>query len=104
MVSGAASESPRWRTLPASTSSAMAPTVSSIGTFAVDAVLVVKVDHIHAEALQGGVAARPNVFRVAANAEEVALLVADVAELGGQHHLAAPLRAGTANEALIGRG
>ena len=32
MVSGAASDRPRWRTLPASTSSFIAPTVSSIGT------------------------------------------------------------------------
>ena len=32
IVSADASDSPRWRTLPASTSSAMAPTVSSIGT------------------------------------------------------------------------
>ena len=32
MLAAEASESPRWRTLPASTSSAMAPTVSSIGT------------------------------------------------------------------------
>ena len=33
IVSGAASLSPMWSTLPCSTSSAMAPTVSSIGTF-----------------------------------------------------------------------
>ena len=32
MVAAAASDRPRWRTLPAATSSAMAPTVSSIGT------------------------------------------------------------------------
>ena len=32
MLSADASDSPRWRTLPDSTSSAMAPTVSSIGT------------------------------------------------------------------------
>ncbi len=32
MVSADASDSPRWRTLPAATSAAMAPTVSSIGT------------------------------------------------------------------------
>ena len=32
IVSADASHSPRWRTLPAATSSAMAPTVSSIGT------------------------------------------------------------------------
>ena len=32
IVSGEASESPRWRTLPCSTSSFIAPTVSSIGT------------------------------------------------------------------------
>ena len=32
IVSAPASESPRWRTLPSCTSSAIAPTVSSIGT------------------------------------------------------------------------
>ena len=33
MVAGAASESPSYRTFPARTSSAIAPTVSSMGTF-----------------------------------------------------------------------
>ncbi len=33
IVSAEASEMPRWRTFPAATSSAMAPKVSSMGTF-----------------------------------------------------------------------
>ena len=46
MVATPASDRPRQRTLPASTSSFIAPTVSSIGTVRVDAVLVVQVDMI----------------------------------------------------------
>ena len=49
IVAGDASEIPRWRTLPASTSSDSAPKVSSTGTVAVDAVLVVQVDRVDAE-------------------------------------------------------
>ena len=55
MVSGRASDSPRYRTLPSATSSAMAPTVSSMGIVPVGAVLVVEVDMVHAEAAERGV-------------------------------------------------
>ena len=41
------------RTFPAFTSSAIAPTVSSIGVFGIDAVLVVQVDHVQRRAAGG---------------------------------------------------
>src|ERR1017187_10594489 len=43
-----------------------------------------------------------NVFRVAANAEEGTLLVADVAELCRQNHLTTPPGESSAHEAFIG--
>ena len=39
------------------TSSAIAPTVSSMGVYRIDAVLVIQVDHVHAEPLQTRIAA-----------------------------------------------
>jgi len=51
MVAADASDRPNRRTLPAATSSAIAPTVSSMGTGLVDPVLVVKVDVLDAEPL-----------------------------------------------------
>src|SRR5258708_34714372 len=56
MVGAEGSDNPRWRTLPARTSSAMAPTVFFDGDLGIDAMLVVEVDRIDAEALQAGVA------------------------------------------------
>ena len=50
---GPASERPRKRTLPSRTSSAIAPTVSSIGRVRVDPVKVVQIDHVHTEAARG---------------------------------------------------
>ena len=44
IVSDPAADRPMWRILPPATSSASVPTVSSIGVFGVDSVLVVEVD------------------------------------------------------------
>ena len=56
MSDGSASERPMKRTLPASTSSAIAPTVSSIGSVGIDAMALVQVDHVDPEPAQARLA------------------------------------------------
>ena len=55
----------------------------------VDAVLVVEIDVVDAEPLEARVAGLPDVVGVAANAEALAVLAADVAELRREHDLVA---------------
>jgi hypothetical protein len=80
--------------LPACTSSAIAPTVSSIGTSRVDAVLVVEVDDVDAEPLQRRVAAGAHVLGrpLMPRKPPAVAASAHVAELGGEHDLVAPAR------------
>src|SRR4051794_24525989 len=69
----------------------------------VDAVLVVEVDGVHAEALERRLARLAHVAGVAADAEELAVLAAHVAELrGDQRALPAPLAQRAADEPLVG--
>ena len=68
----------------------------------VDAVLVVDVDGVDAEPLQRRVARLAHVLRPAVDAEERAVLGADVAELRGEHHLVAAIANGPADQTLVG--
>src|SRR4051794_22636703 len=69
----------------------------------VDAVLVVEVDGVHAEALERRLARLAHVAGVAADAEELAVLAAHVAELrGDQRALPAPLAQRAADKPLVG--
>ncbi len=65
IVSGPASDSPRKRTLPSLTSSAMAPTVSLDGGEPVDAMLVVEVYEIRIQAPEACLAGGVNVIGMA---------------------------------------
>ena len=67
----------------------------------VDAVLVVEVDVVDAEALERRVARVPDVVAVAADAEPLALLAADVAELRRDDDLVAASDDRTADEPLV---
>jgi hypothetical protein len=68
----------------------------------VDAVLVVEVDVVDAEALQRGLAGLAHVVRLAVDAEIAAVLAALVAELGGEHDLVAAAGDRAADELLVG--
>ena len=70
----------------------------------VDAVLVVEVDVVDAEALQRGVAGRADVVGAAVDADHGAVGEALVAELGGELDLVAPAGDGLADELLVGEG
>ena len=102
MVAALASESPIARTLPARTSSAIAPTVSSIGVLRIHAMLVVQVDRLDAEALQRRLTTLPHVVRLSADAQERAVGAAPVAEFGSDDDLVAPRADETADELLVG--
>src|SRR5579871_6792570 len=72
------------------------------GDVRVHAVLVVEVDVLDPEPLQGGVACLAHVLGVAADAQPLATLAANVAELGGQHHVVAAAAYRPADQALVG--
>src|SRR6266508_3446526 len=72
------------------------------GRFRIHPVLVVEVDVVDAETLQRGVAGLPHVLGVAADAEALPLLVADVAELRGQHDLVPASGDGAADQPFVG--
>ena len=87
---------------PASTSPAIAPTVSSIGVVRVDAVLVVEVDVIDAEPLQARVARAAHVLGLAVDAAVArAVRVAHDAELRGEDDLVAAIADRPADELLV---
>ena len=77
------------------------PTVSSMGVSGIDAMLVVEVDFLDAEAFQAGVAGGADVVGAAVDAEEGAVGLADVAELGRQDDLPTAAANGPAHEFLI---
>ena len=104
IVSGPASDRPMCRTLPSATSSARAPTVSSIGRVRVDPVLVVEVDAVGAEPLQGALDRGADVRRAAVEHPGAAARVRDEAELRRQHDLVATPLEGPADELLVGVG
>ncbi len=70
----------------------------------VDAVLVVEVDVVDAEALEAGVAGGADVLRLAVDADPGAVGLALVAELGGELDLVAASGDGLADELLVGEG
>ena len=102
IVSAAASDRPRWRTLPASTSSGHRADGLLDRDRRVDPVLVVEVDVVDAEPLQRGVARGPDVVGAAVDADPAAVGVALVAELGGELDLVAAAGDGLADELLVG--
>jgi hypothetical protein len=64
-------------------------------------VLVVEVDVVHAQALERRVACLAHVLGVATDAQALAVLVAHVAELGGDHNLVAPVGDSASDELLV---
>src|SRR5690606_40751175 len=66
-----------------------------------DAVLVVQVDVVYAEALQRGFARLTYVLGITPDAQESTGLVAHVAELGGEHHAVPPVPNGAPHEPLV---
>jgi hypothetical protein len=105
IVSGAASLSPMRRILPASTCSARAPTVSSIGVPGwgprVHAVLVVEVDVIDAEPAERAVDRAAHVLGAAVG-RPVHLIVVGDPELRRDHELVALAGDRLADELLVG--
>lgn len=61
------------------------------GRIGVDAVLIVEVDVIDLKSREACVAACFHVLRIAPDAKEFAVGVANVAELGGEHNPVAPI-------------
>ena len=88
-VSGAISDRPIAPILPASTWRASAPTVSSIGKARIEAMHIIEIDMVDAEALQRGVE-RGDHMRLAIVDEALALGVAGDAEFGGERHARPP--------------
>src|SRR5579859_4090545 len=99
-VAGAASEMPRWRTLPLPDQPSQRAHRVLDRHRRIDPVDVVEIDRVHAEALQAGLAALRDVFRPAVRAG-AAVGEPDVAELGGQDDLVAPAFDGAADQALV---
>src|SRR5439155_24970191 len=66
------------------------------------AVLVVQVDVIDAEPRERGVAGLAHVLRAAVHADKRPVRFPDVAELGGQYDVVAPIPDGAADELLVG--
>ena len=91
-----------WRTLPSATSSASAPTVSSIGRVRVDAVLVVQVDVVGAEPLQRAFDGGADVRRAAVEVPAPPPAWEIEPELRGEHDLVAAALDGPADELLVG--
>ena len=69
--------------------------------FGIHAVLVVKIDHFHAQPLQAGIAALAHVIRLAAHADPATFRRAQVPKLSGQHHSVAPIANGAADKLLV---
>ena len=92
-VAAPTSERPIWRTCPAFTRSAIAPTVSSIGTFRIEPRRPVDVDVIRAEPAQGVGEEVPERHGARVDAREHAGEVAQRAELDADDHLIARLAA-----------
>ena len=67
--------------------------------FRIDAVLVIEIDHIDAEALQALLAGLDHEVRPAVG--EFAVLAAEIAELGRQHHAGAAALDRLADEFLV---
>ena len=103
MVSAAASDRPKWATLPASMSSLTAPATSSMGTVGIDTVLVVEVDVVGAEPSQRAVDGAADAGRVAGQpAGWDAVLLEGEPELGGDDDVVAVRLEGFADDVLVG--
>ena len=63
--------------------------------------VLLQVNYVHAEPLQAGVAGGAHAFGPPVDAEGLAGRVTDVAELRGQHDLAAPVTNGLPDQRLI---
>src|SRR5205814_10374677 len=70
----------------------------------IDAMLIVDVYGVDAEALERRVARAANIIRRAVDADPRAVLVAHVAELCREHNVVAAAADGAANEALVREG
>jgi hypothetical protein len=70
----------------------------------VHSVLVVEVDVVHAETLEGGVAGPTDVVGVAINSQARSVLTSFVTELGGEHDLIATRGDGSTHETLVREG
>src|SRR6266481_1986789 len=104
MVSAAASERPKWRTLPAAIRSFTAPATSSMDV-RIDAVLVEKIDVVRAEASQHRVRYALDVLRLAIEPAAFARRRIKVkAELGGDHDLVADGRQRFPDQSFVGQG
>ena len=89
IVRGAASDMPKWPTLPASISSRTAPAVSSIGTSGVDVVLVEQVDVVDTQASQRPCDCGLDVVGAAGQAGLLTVVTEREAELRGDDDLVA---------------
>ena len=58
--------------------------------FRVHAMLVVKIDHFHVQALERSLAARANIFGASIHSQEFSIGRSLIAELGGEHYFLAP--------------
>jgi hypothetical protein len=74
------------------------------GHLGIDPVLIVKVDGVDLEPLQRGVACLAHVVGRAVDAEERPVLVADVAELRGNHALIAAALQRASEQTFVGEG
>src|SRR5947199_47221 len=57
------------------------------GRIQIDPMLVVEVDHVHAETAKAGLTSGANIFRSAIDPTYIGIGTSDNAELGGQKHL-----------------
>jgi hypothetical protein len=71
------------------------------GRVGIDPVLVVEIDHLHLEPPQARVAGLAHVIGLSADAEARPVGSAHIAELGGEHHLVAPVGDGAAHQLLV---
>ena len=102
MVPTHASDRPIWRTLPSSTSSASAPTVSSIGVAGIDPVLVVEVDVVGSQAPERALDGGADIGRTAVEVARAIPGVRDHAELRGEHDLVTATLDRLADQLLVG--
>ena len=93
-----------WRTLPSSTSSASAPTVSSIGVFGIHPVLVVEIDVVRAQSPERSFDGGADVGRAAVEMAGATAGVRDHAELRGQHDLVTSFLDRLPDQLLVGEG
>src|SRR5579885_1377045 len=100
MVEAAASESPRQRTLPSSTSRHCAHRLFD-GYINVNPMLVVKVDCLHVQPPQTGFASLTDVFRPPVDSDKVSSGISLISKFRCQNNLIAPVPNGLAHQFLV---